>query len=122
MARDQGWLPWTVRVNTNIGTQWLPKEERICVSEEYVGAKLYGDDPIGSLDCSASGTTYHNIPVEFSGKRVTSVSGSDWRTWLSDVDKTKNVIPRQWRCRRNSGGLLKGDNFSCQVVPTARIE
>lgn len=101
IARDQGWLPWTLRVEANVGQQWLPEEERTCVSITH------SQEEVDALDCYLNdGGTYHNIPVQFTARR------------LHHFAPTKDLLSqRTWRCRKAPSGFLgSSDYFACREI------
>jgi hypothetical protein len=78
--------PTTLRVNTDINSFWLDKEERTC--QTYPD----GNGRVAVVACDTSGSHRdHNIPVQFWG----------------GVDR--NAIS-SWKCRR------EGDNFVCRAI------
>jgi hypothetical protein len=67
--------------------------------ESQTNEKHSDDDPIGILDCLEAGSQYHNVPIQFTGKRY----------HLTPEEK-KNTTPREWKCQR------EGESFSCRAI------
>ena len=85
-AKLSSYWPATVRVDTDMDSFWLPKEERTC--QTYPG----DEGRVAVVACNGEGSHRdHNIPVKFWG-------GVD-RNTVSD-----------WKCRR------EGEEFVCRAI------
>jgi hypothetical protein len=102
IARDQGWLPWTARVSANVSDHWIAGELKKCVSGGWRGWP--GDEhPIAELDCVDEKPEYHDISIQFTGRRWTA-------------QEKQNVKEQRWTCQRHAAPLLEEVTFSCQAV------
>jgi hypothetical protein len=95
VAKDAGWLPWTVRVSANVSDRWIAGELKDCT---FAGTR--GEQP--ALVCADEKPEYHDIAIQFTGRRWT--------------DQEENTLIHRWKCQRHAATLLEAESFTCQGV------